>query len=154
MHVRLALPEDIDSVVEMVKCQVQDTKADTVFDGAVVREQFGSYLSSANPTIFVVANGDDKPIGLLWATINGYEYRRGLRVFQRVIYVSPENRGTRAAVLLTKHLIQWAKGLGASEIVGGTAISFQPERTTRFLEHFGFKAVGNAMSLSLTGVTP
>jgi|SRR6185295_898386 len=149
MHVRLAMPEDIDIVVEMVKHQVEDTKADTIFDGRVVREQFANYLSAANPTIFVAANGDDKPIGLIWATVNGYEYRRGLRVFQRVIYVSPENRGTRAAVLLTKHLIQWAKGLGASEIVGGTAISFQPERTSRFLEHFGFRIVGNAMSLRL-----
>lgn len=149
MHVRLAMPEDIDTVVDMVKCQVEDTRADTVFDGAVVREQFASYLSAANPTIFVVVDDSDMPIGFLWATINGYEYRRGLRVFQRVIYVSPENRGTRAAVLLTRHLIQWAKGLGASEIVGGTAISFQPERTSRFLEHFGFRIVGNAMSLRL-----
>jgi L-amino acid N-acyltransferase YncA len=149
MRVRLAMPEDIDVVVEMVKHQVEDTKADPIFDGAVVRQQFGSYLSSANPTIFVVADSNDAPIGLLWATINGYEYRRGLRVFQRVIYVSPENRGTRAAVLLTKHLIEWAKGLGASEIVGGTALSFQPERTSRFLEHFGFRTIGNAMSLRL-----
>jgi L-amino acid N-acyltransferase YncA len=151
MHVRLAMPEDVDTVVYMVKCQVEDTKADDVFEGDVVREQFAQYLSNANPTIFVVVDGKDAVLGFVWATINGYEYRRGLRVFQRVIYVSPENRGTRAAVLLTQHLIQWAKGLGASEIVGGTAISFQPERTTAFLEHFGFRVVGNAMSLSLTG---
>ena len=60
-------------------------------------------------------------LGILMATINGYEYRRGLRVFQRLIYVSPENRGTRAAVLLVKHLIDWAKSLNAVEIVGGDA---------------------------------
>ena len=150
MHVRLAMPEDVDIVVEMARCQVEVTKADTVFDGDVVREQFASYLSSANPTIFVVVDGADAPIGFVWATINGYEYRRGLRVFQRVIYVSPENRGTRAAVLLTRHLIDWAKSLNAIEIVGGTALSFRPDRTCRFLEHFGFRALGHAMSLRLT----
>jgi len=149
MHVRLAMPEDIDIVVDMVRRQVEDTGVDTEFDPDVVREQFASYLSSAEPTIFVVADDSDKVLGFVMATINGYEYRRGLRIFQRVTYVSPENRGTRAAVLLTKHLISWAKSLNAVEIVGGTSISFQPERTSRFMEHFGFRIVGHAMAIRL-----
>jgi len=154
MLVRLANLDDIDAVVDMVRHQIEDVSTDTVFDGAVVREQFASYLSTANPTIFVAVDDSDHVVGMVWATINGYEYRRGLRVFQRVIYVSPENRGTRAAVLLTRHLIQWAKGLGASEIVGGNAITFQPERTARFLKRFGFQVIGYAMSLRLDGATP
>jgi GNAT superfamily N-acetyltransferase len=61
------------------------------------------------------------------------------------LFVKPEKRGTRAATLLTRQLIEWAEIIGAQEIVGGNDNEFNSERTARFLEHFGFRRVGIAM---------
>ena len=84
-------------------------------------------------------------IGFMVAYMFAFDYRDGLYTTQRVIYVSPEHRGTRAAVLLAKELIRWSKLLGAAKIQGGNDNSFKSERTAAFLEHFGFKRVGYSM---------
>lgn len=148
MHVRLALISDCEAIVRMAR--ENSVISQVEFDPMRVRETFSRYLRTAHPTFFVVARTPTgKAIGFLEATINGYDYRSGIFVCQKVLYVSPENRGTRAAVHLTKHLIAWAKSLNAVEIVGGNDNGFQSERTARFLEHFGFRRVGYAMAMAL-----
>jgi GNAT superfamily N-acetyltransferase len=147
MLVRLAMPEDVEAIVEMAE---ENSRLSHVeFDPMFVRATFSQYLRTAHPTFFVCEGRDRTPVGFLEATINGYDYRSGIFVCQKVLFVSLENRGTRAAVYLTKHLIEWARRLGAVEIVGGNDNGFQSERTARFLEHFGFKRVGYAMAMAL-----
>lgn len=144
MFVRLALETDMDAVVEMGRANVAETLPGEAFDRSVAEQTFIRYLDTANPTFFVCEK-DREVIGFLQAQIWGYDYRAGLWTGQKVLYVSPENRGTRAAVLLMKHFIRWSEQLGADRIEGGNDNSFQSERTARFLEHFGFERVGFAM---------
>ena len=147
MLVRLAVEKDVEDIVRMAEMNSVISKV--AFDRMRVRETFCRYLRTAQPTFFVCEGEGRKPIGFLEATINGYDYRSGIFVCQKVLFVSPENRGTRAAVHLTKHLIAWAKLLNAVEIVGGNDNGYQSERTAAFLEHFGFRRVGYAMAMAL-----
>lgn len=144
MFVRLADEGDIDVVVEMARMNMAETRSELVFDEHLCRETFYQYLDTAKPTIFVV---EDRRavIGFLLADFYGYRAATGLFTVQEVLFVSPAKRGTRAAVMLMKHLIAWSKQLGAKEIIGGNDNGFNSERTARFLEHFGFKRVGIAM---------
>lgn len=150
MFVRLATARDEDRVVEMVAANVRETMPGEPFDEHVVRERFRQYLAESFPTCFVL---DDRGalVGMVQATTGDYDHRAGFYVLQQVIYVSPEKRGTRAAVLLTKHLIDWAERLGAIEIVGGNDNGFHSEQTASFLERFGFRRVGFMMSKRLDG---
>jgi GNAT superfamily N-acetyltransferase len=147
MLVRLALESEVEDIVRMGEqnCVISKLK----FDPDRVRETFRCYLDTANPTFFVCEGEGRKPVGFLEATINDYDYRDGIFVCQKVLFVAPENRGTRAAVYLTKHLIAWARLLDAVEIVGGNDNGYQSERTAKFLEHFGFRKVGYAMAMAL-----
>jgi len=149
MFVRLALKHEEDAFVAMGQANVAETLEGEPCDEARLRQTFQDYLATARPTIWVV---DDfsKPVGLLMADVGEYDYRAGLFVVQKVIYVSPEKRGTRAAVLLTKELIRWANSIGAVEIIGGNDNGFQSDRTAAFLGHFGFRKVGFTMSKRLT----
>ena len=147
MLVRLAEIRDVEHIVRMAEENSVTSKVK--FDPMRVRETFSRYLRTAHPTFFVCEDARHRVVGFLEATINDYDYRSGIFVCQKVLYVSPENRGTRAAVHLTKHLISWAKSLNAVEIVGGNDNGYQSERTARFLEHFGFRRVGFAMSMAL-----
>lgn len=148
MFVRLAMPEDMAAVVSMGGANVAETCPGEAFDPTIAERTFYAYLETANPTFFVCEQ-NRKVIGFLQAHIWGYDYRAGLFTAQKVLYVLPENRGTRAAVLLMKHFIRWSQQLGADRIMGGNDNSFRSERTAGFLEHFGFERVGFAMRKDL-----
>jgi len=148
MQVRLAEKHDIGHIVRMAAANVAETLPGEAFAPELVEETFVRYLMRANPT-FWVAERDGEIAGFMQAYMFTYDYRAGLYTTQKVIYVSPEHRGTRAAVLLIKELIRWSEALGADRVEGGNDNSFQSERTARFLGHFGFEKVGYAMRKEL-----
>ncbi|SEG64999.1 GNAT family N-acetyltransferase [Bosea lathyri] len=150
MFVRLALREDEDAVIEMATANARETMPGEPIDADVMHERFQEYLDTSFPTAFVVQD-NGRLVGLLVADTGSYDHRTGFFVLQKVLYVSPDKRGTRAAVLLANELISYATRMGAVEIVGGNDNDFQSERTARFMERFGFRRVGFMMSKRLDG---
>jgi GNAT superfamily N-acetyltransferase len=148
MFVRLALDDEEHEFIRMVLANIEETAPGEPYSLDVLRATFRSYLEKATPTLFFVED-KGKIVGLLGAYICLFDYRDGLYTTQRILYVSPENRGTRAAVLLVKELIRWSKSLGAVKIDGGNDNSFKSDRTASFLEHFGFENIGHYLTLNL-----
>lgn len=144
MRVRLALESDFDAIVEMARLNIEETRTDLVFDEYLARETCYGYLDTAEPTIFVCED-KGQVIGLTLSSINSYRAAAGLYTTQEVLFVRPEKRGSRAAVLLMKNLIDWSRQIGAKEIIGGNDNDFNSDRTAAFLEHFGFRRIGYAM---------
>lgn len=144
MFVRLALESDEDVVVEMARANIEETRSELSFNEEKCRASFASYLLTASPTVFVVEHKREV-VGFMLAEIMEYRAADGLFTIQEVMFVHPDKRGTRASVLLMKHLIAWSEQLGALEVVGGNDNGFNSERTARFLEHFGFERVGFSM---------
>lgn len=141
MFVRLALENEEDDFVRMGVANLEETMPGEPYSIPILRETFRKYIQRADPTIWVVEDRR-KLIGFMMAHMCAFDYRDGLYTTQRVIYVSPENRGTRAAVLLVRELTRWSISLGAAKIEGGNDNNFRTDRTASFLEHFGFKRVG------------
>lgn len=148
MFVRLALESDFDTIVELARMNADETRASLDFDEEICRATLRQSLT-ASPTIFVV-EAQREVVGFLLADIVGYRAFKGFCTTQEILFVRPDKRGTRAAVILMKHLVAWSKQLGAKEIIGGNDNSFQSDRTAAFLSHFGFERVGYAMRRSLT----
>lgn len=132
----------------MARGNVTETLRGEAFSPERVRQTVRDYLDHATSTFFLVES-KGQIHGFLQATMFGYDYRDGLYTCQKVLYVKPEKRGSRAAVLLMKELIAWSKLIGADRIEGGNDNSFKSERTSAFLHHFGFEKVGYAMRLKL-----
>jgi GNAT superfamily N-acetyltransferase len=150
MFVRLALEDEAEDIVEMARENSRSTCPEEypLYDPDMVRATFQRYLDTAESTFFVLEN-KGRIVGFLQAYMLAYDYRPGLYTVQKVLYVKPEKRGSRGAVLLMKMLIEWTKTVGADRIEGGNDNSFNSERTATFLEHFGFRKVGYAMRLEL-----
>lgn len=148
MFVRLALENEVEDIVEMARHNCETTCAGEAYSAEKVRETFQRYLDTAESTFFVVEH-ERKIIGFLQAYMLSYDYREGLYTVQKVLYVTPEKRGSRAAMLLMKHLIEWSRQIGADRIEGGNDNSFRSEQTASFLRHFGFQKVGYAMRLNM-----
>jgi L-amino acid N-acyltransferase YncA len=149
MFVRLALEEDVDAIIAMSKINAQ-TRPTLKFNEARARATFQSYIDNASPT-FWVCEENREVIGFFVGEFRAHYAFDGLFTVQDVLFVRPERRGSRAAVLLMKNFIAWSKRLGANEIIGGNDNEFNSDRTAQFLEHFGFERVGFAMRLALDG---
>lgn len=144
MFVRLAVENDADAVVDLARMNAAETRAGLTFNADKTYRSFFGYIDKASPTFFVV---EEKREVFGFMVAEFYEYRAfdGLFVTQEVMFIRPDKRGTRASVLMMKHLIAWSKQLGAKEIIGGNDNGFNSERTAKFLEHFGFERVGFSM---------
>jgi hypothetical protein len=143
MFVRLALDTDEDAVVELTRMNVAETMSHhaEIFDDRRVREVFRNYLLRASPTVYVVEERR-QVIAFGKFTLSQFDYAYSLFTTLDVIYVRPDKRGTRAAVLLAKEFDRWSDRLGAIESTGGNDNDFKSERTASFLEHFGWQRVG------------
>ena len=147
MFARLATEEDAAAVAELVRMDVEETVRGHKFVPKVFARTWRRYLRNGNP-VFHVVDDRQEVVAVSGYAVNRYLFTTGFFLEQIVIYVRPDRRGTRAAVLLTKNLIAECDRLGALEITGGNDNSFQSERTARFLSHFGFERVGVFMKRS------
>lgn len=148
MFVRLAMDYDIDAITEMARENVASTNSHWVFSEERTRAVITRGIETASPTFWVVEHKREA-IAFLQAEMYEYDAAEGFFTVQKVLYVSPAHRGSRAALLLMKHFVDWSTQLGANEIFGGNDNSFNSERTAKFLEHFGFKNVGFNMRRTL-----
>jgi GNAT superfamily N-acetyltransferase len=150
MFVRLALEKDTPEIIEMSRAACYESCPEDEFSVKRFSKTVKRSFDHADPTFFICEDrGHVK--GLLAARICDFDYKDGLFVTQRFLYVKPEYRGSRAAALLMNQLIEWADRLGAICIEGGNDNEFHSERTRKFLEHFGFEFTGYAMRRMLNG---
>jgi GNAT superfamily N-acetyltransferase len=141
MIVRLGMPEEEDVFVELARLWAAESYPHIAFVEQRVRETFQRYLKTAQPTFFF-ADQDGRVIGILQASISGYDFADGIYTTLCGIFVHPDKRGTRAAALLLSAFTRWSDQLGAIESTGGNDNNLTTERTTRLLGHFGFEPVG------------
>ena len=72
-----------------------------------------------------------------------------LMAFDYCLFVSSNNRGSKAAYLLVKAFTEWAKEQGATWIQCGTATRINTERTISFYKKFGFEHTGSFLEMKL-----
>lgn len=145
MQVRLAFEHERGAFLALARRAQAETRPDLEWSERQAQRTYDSYLAEASPTIWLVLRGADEPIGFLMAGMYGYRATEGFLVIPEVLYVDPAHRGTRAASLLMKHLVEWAEHIGAAEIAGGNDNSYRVEPFKRFLKRFGFEEVGSYM---------
>ena len=141
MFVRLAIESDEDAYIELARQAVMESARHIGFNPDKVRLTFKSYIAKAHPTIFVAEHRREL-VGFLNATMSEYTFADGLYTTQEVIFVRPDKRGTRAAVLLAREFVRWSDRLGALENTGGNDNGLLSENTARLLEHVGFVRCG------------
>jgi hypothetical protein len=141
IKIRLALAEEEDLFVELAKLMIVESYPHLTFNEEITRATFRRYLETAHPT-FLFADRDGEVIGVLQATISGYDFADGIFTTLCGTFIHPDKRGTRAAALLVSEFTRWSDALGAVESTGGNDNKLTTGRTTRFLGLFGFEPVG------------
>jgi L-amino acid N-acyltransferase YncA len=148
MFVRLAVEADFPAVIDLARMNAEETRPEYPFSADRVAQTCAKYIDDANPILYVVEEGREV-IGLLLMRVLELGFTDGLCSSQEVMFVRPDRRGTRAAVMLVRTLISESRRLGVLEVIGGNDNKFNSERTAKFLEHFGFERVGYSLRMML-----
>ena len=145
MFARLALEEDFNDIFEMAALYTAEVLPEHKVEFNACRRTMDDYLETASPTIFVCEGKNRALVGFTLAYVHKFAFKSALFTVQEIIYVKPENRGSRAAALLTQTFVEWSDNLGAEECIAGNSNGFRSERTARFFQRFGFEHVGYSL---------
>jgi GNAT superfamily N-acetyltransferase len=128
------LEEFFELVIKMI--------AEAEFSYAKLEKQKILNLFKSNNTVFFIVIKNNKILGFIFAIAHEYFFSNRKRVSDLGLYVLPEYRGSRAALMLIKALETWAKEIGADDLCLGQTTAVNMDKTRQFYERLGYKTVG------------
>ena len=99
--------------------------------------------------VLIVLDDEDNILGGFMGGLQEEWQSDSLMAFDYCLFVKPEYRGGRAAYLLIKSFIEWAKEAGATWIQCGTATQINTDKTISFYKKFGFEHTGSFLEMKL-----
>ena len=118
------------------------------FDKDIAEQTAQRYVTDERSCAYLIMD-NDQPLAMHLASLTTYFFSPALLAAGLVTYVRPEKRGSRAALLLMRGFITWAKHHQADEVYMGVSAGISIERADQFFKHFGFTFVGGNYKLRL-----
>ncbi len=149
MIVRAATHADVDRLVGFGQQLSSESPAysERKFCPGTAACHFHNMIDSGG-VIFVVELGGQIVGGIAGSTTKDW-FNDDLIAFEQVLYVEPEYRATRAALLLIEAFFEWSKSMNAQRIQSGTTTGIQTKGCLRLYEQFGFREYGTLLDLEL-----
>lgn len=144
MRVRLLMPDDGPRMTDMARAAAAESAEGFGFDPEVFERTFVASVTTGHPTVFVCEQGSWL-IGFAVCLIEGFFFTTGISTVLRIIYVTPDKRGSRAPALLLDEFIRWSDHVGSRRMYLGIDNGLHPDRTARFFERHGARHVGHFM---------
>ena len=101
-----------------------------------------------HPTLgaLLVAEKEGAVVGMMWGYVDEFFFSEEKYATDILLYVLPEQRGTRAAWRLVKAFEDWAENVGALFIQPGVSTGIDNEGYARFYERMGYSVTGLNLS--------
>jgi len=144
MLARLATEADEEAIVAMAPHAIAESFPHLTYSEARWRETFRQYLDTSDIVFFVVEE-QREVIGCIVVAWGQSAFSDSLFAEQRIIYVKPDKRGTRAAAELVTAYSQWAERLGITDVDIHLANGRRTEQIVRYMRRLGFESVGAAL---------
>jgi GNAT superfamily N-acetyltransferase len=100
--------------------------------------------------LFIVAMRDGHPVGFLIGFVSPHWFSDALGAWDRLLYVRPEARGSRAAYALYGAFREWARAKGAADLWPG--VSTGSATAISFYRRLGLREVGALFCETLSQV--
>lgn len=101
-----------------------------------------AYWTTHRDGLALLAEHDDAgPVGFFLAKVTTPWFSNDLTAVEDCFYVLPEHRGSRAAYMLVREFMAWAKHRGAVHVRAGVS-SGRGRGGERLYEHFGMSNMG------------
>ncbi len=143
MIIRPIREEDLEQILEMgVRMHGEGAYSFLPFDRDKVRSFILSYVEDHETQCGLVAEENQKIIGMFGGYITPYFFCNEFVACDMVLFVDEAFRGSAAAPGMIRAFQKWAKDHGASEICLGISTNLDTERTGKFYERMGMSFVG------------
>ena len=117
--IRPASPADMPALLEMAAAaHAESVQRDLPLNLGKVRANFLRWMAA---DLFLVAMRDGRPVGLLIGFVSPHWFSDALGAWDRLVYVRPEARGSRAAYVLYGAFREWARAKGAADLWPGVS---------------------------------
>ena len=98
-------------------------------------------LAGGNPGL-LIAEHDGIAVGMAIIILGEYFFSSARTATVQLLYVAPEARGGRAAILLLRALRAWARQNHAHDLHVNVTTAIDAARTDKFLRKMGFRQTG------------
>lgn len=109
--VRLATPDDVETIVEFNASLATETEGRTL-DRKILRRGVEALLADATKGTYYVAVDGPTAVGQLMVTYEWSDWRNGMFWWIQSVYVRPDNRGKGIFSLLYGHIVAEARRRG------------------------------------------
>lgn len=141
MKVRSVAPEDMDAILAMAEMHVEETLPHLEFHRGIAEANFHALVNAPEIGAFCAERAGEV-VGWICGTANNYRFSYGKFVELDVLFVRPENRGSRAAALLIATFLKWSTLVGAKDTFLSATNPKTSRQTGRMFQRFGAEAVG------------
>ena len=119
------------------------------FDEDIAWRTATDYIGKDGCCALLVMSGDEA-VGMHLASLTSYFFSPAILAASLVTFVRPDKRGGRAALLLMRAYLDWAKTHHADEAYIGVSIGVENDKSHRFFTHLGFTHVGGNYKMRLS----
>ena len=148
LSVRKATPEDAMGVFKL--CAAMHAETDFKHCQFSPERVFGTisqWIAAETNAVFIAVK-DGAPVGMLVGQLTQQWYSEDLFAIEKIFFVAPEHRGSRAAYMLVREFFQWGCDSHAKHITAGIA-SGSGEAGARLYQKFGMKCLGSNFAIHL-----
>jgi GNAT superfamily N-acetyltransferase len=146
IRTRLACEADEDVLLELGRMATAECFPQYAFSDERARETIRSGSGeAAGPRFFFVAEHLGEIVGFSIVHYLPMPFADGFSTDQRVIYVRPDKRSTRAAAELVRYFKRWTASLDHVESIIELASDRRSAATARFVGRFGYRVIGHVL---------
>lgn len=136
---------DADKVVELcAKFHAESWQSFADFDVEKMHGWIVSQIDNDDAEIFTAWDGTEL-VGCLIGMVVTFPYSNTLVAGDYIWYVAPKYRGGMTGVRLMRMYEEWARGVGAVNIMAGVTSGIRIERGAQLLSRLGYSPVGTIM---------
>ena len=104
--------------------------------------EFAYTMRADDSSFFMVALRGTEAVGFLIGSLAAHGFHTDMFAYDRLVYVTPDRRGSTVARTLITAFEQWAKDKGAARVLLGVTTGTHTDATARFYNKLGYDTVG------------
>lgn len=148
MHVRKATLEDLPRFVTLGKVMHAESSVYRNFDfDEFVTYDYFSVLIEHEDSIVLTLEKDGEVIGGFAGVVAKTWFGKDKWSTDLALFIHPEHRGARAAILILKAYINEARERGVAQISVSNSTGFEQEKVADLFASVGFQKVGYVLSM-------
>jgi len=133
-----------DQVLELARMMLDEspTYHDAEINVAKLVANFNATIAAPNDAYLGLAVRGAAVIGFMFAVISETFFNTSREVYDQGWYVTPEQRGGRAAIMLVNDLERWGQEQGVYKFNLSQSSAVDINRTMKLMAHLGYRVTG------------